>query len=218
MRSLKRALLLAGGAVFSSGGVLAATVTANFDSAAPYQVVNATTDGALTSNSLIAGRLNWTRTGGDYAGLNDNFTSFCIEISEHISAGGSYEYQVVSPEFAPTALGGMGLAKADELSELFGRFYAGLDQSSADDMAAMQLAVWNIIYDDDKTVAAGTFQTTDGGSYFAHANSMLGAINGSGPHAPLMALAEEGAQDQLIPEPASLLLLAIGAAASFKRR
>lgn len=201
------------GAVLAMGlsaAASAASLTATFNSVGPYNSISVSTDGAANFTGLPSGLMNWTKTGGDYAGVNGNFTTFCIELTEYVSGGGSYVYNIVSPDLAPTSLGGMGLAKADELSELFGRFYAGLNFSDADEMTAMQISVWNIVYDGDLTLAAGPFQVTNGGAYYGLANAMLGALDGTGPHAALDAMAAVGVQDQIVPEPASLALLAAG--------
>lgn len=202
--------LVAVGALGLAQAASAATLTATFNNVGPYNSVSASTDGAANFSGFASGLMNWTKTGGDYAGVNGNFTTFCIELTEHVSNGGSYTYNIVSTDLAPTSLGGMGLAKAAELSELFGRFYAGLDFDNSDDMTAMQLSVWNIVYDGDHTLAAGPFQVSNGGAYFGLAQSMLGALDGTGPHASLLAMAAVGVQDQIIPEPASLVLLAAG--------
>lgn len=202
--------VIAVGALSLAQAASAATLTATFNNVGPYNSVNASTDSAANFSGFPAGLMNWTKTGGDYAGVNGNFTTFCIELTEHVSNGGSYVYNIVSPDQAPTSLGGMGLAKAAELSELFGRFYAGLDFDNADDMTAMQLSVWNIVYDGDHTLAAGPFQVSNGGGYYGLAQSMLAALDGTGPQASLVAMAAVGVQDQIIPEPASLALLAAG--------
>jgi hypothetical protein len=193
----------------------------------------------VTSNNMDGGRFQLTRTGGDYtenlAG-GSVFFAFCIEPRQFVSLGGNYTYDVQPLENGTTNINGMGLAKADKLRELFGRylpnFAAPLTRMQG---GALQIAVWEIVRED-----SGVLDVYNGDIYFfpgtsedpagvvALAQTYVQSVNGAGPKLTnLIALTNMGAQDlvtQHAPEPAStllfgggILLLAIGRARRNRR-
>ena len=191
-------------------------LVATLNSVSPSVNATISIDGGANSFSVTGGLFNWTKTGGSYAGLNGNFTTFCIEVTEHVSAGNSYTYDIDLVANGPTTLP-MGATLADKMAELFGRFYGGMNLSDADQVGGFQLAVWNIVYDGDNTILAGNFQASDGAGPMAYADFYLGAIDGTGPRASLDALLADGIQDQIVPEPCSLMLLGLGVLAIRRR-
>ncbi len=203
----------------------AATVNATFNNVSPGSDGQFSLDsGANWGNSGSAGLFNWTRTGGDWTGLQGNFLAFCTELTEHIGGGGNYTYTVDTIENAPTVLGGMGAAKADQMRELFGRYYSpaftfGLGSTQA---TAMQLCVWEISHEQGGSldVTAGTAQfTNNDGAAIALAQTYLSSLDGTGAHDySIYALLSDGAQDMIVPSPASLALAGVGALAIARRR
>lgn len=171
--------------------------------------------------------MNWTRDGvmpGTYAGLQGDFQTFCIEVTQNVAFNTSYEYHVVNTENAPTidpffSLP-MGAFKAGMLSELFGRFYSGLTTGS--DYGAFQMAIWEIVYEMGETplnVDSGRFQIRNAAPEQAMANAMLGAINGEGPTMNLLALTSREFQDQVfVPTPGALALAGMGGLLISRRR
>ena len=198
----------------------ATTVDLHFDSNSPsvaiQRVVNA--EGWIDTSAEV---FYMTQLGGTYPEdllpVGPSFYAFCIEPREFISPGGTYTYTVAPLSQGTTNIGGMGEAKANQLRELFGRFYplfgVPLDQQHA---AALQIAIWEIVRETNGTlnVSNGTTQFRNEGlaGTMALAQSYLAQINGLGPQAPgLLALISgtetvPGTQDLLVqaPEPGTL--------------
>lgn len=191
--------------------------------------------GNLNNYNLTAGAMLFNKTNGAGDGQyleNGRVGVFCIDLLEY-AASTSKTYDVIMPEDGPrptTFLGGpMGQAKADYLSELWGRYfdsawvsggtYTTQQKKSAEAFAA---AIWEIVYEDVPSAPMYWDVTVDGalGSSkgfkaanldYQLANSWLRSLNGTGPMADLRALSNLGSQDFLvaIPEPATLALTAV---------
>ena len=213
------------GMALLAGSASADTVTATFNSVNPGSNGNFSLDGGANWGSTgPAGHFNWTRTGGTYAGLQGDFMSFCCELTEHIGYGGSYTYDVVALENGTDSIGGMGSARADEIRELFGRYYnPSFGQVlDADHAAAMQMSIWEIVYEQGNTlnVTTGTAQfQNDSGNAILLANAMLASLDGTGPKATdLLAISAAGIQDQIVPAPGTMVLAGAGVLAIKRRR
>lgn len=201
------------------------TVTATFNGVNPGSNGSFTLDGGANWGATgAAGQFNWTRTGGSYAGAQGEFMAFCTELTEHVGGGGSYTYEVKPLELAPDSLGGMGAAKADLIRELFGRFYSPAFGTalSADRATAMQLSIWEIVYENhhglDLSNGAAQF-TNDNAAAFTLAQSYLAALDGTGPRdLTVVTMSAAGVQDQIIPAPGSLALVGLGALVAKRRR
>jgi len=198
--------------------------------------VNVTLSSPNTPKTYNSGAGAFTATLSGFAGYDGSYESYCVDLYEYFTPGQAYSgYTLLNADSYFDA------AKAETLGKLIG-YGTGLIGAAAagmkDDVStALQLAIWEVVYDSNATLDSGPFR--DGGSFRAQANSLLsasagysGAINyelfvlSSGR--PLGTAA--GQQDQLIwkespsrrdlPEPASLALvgLALGGAAFASRR
>jgi hypothetical protein len=131
-----------------------------------------------TSHSSLAGRMNWTTTdAGAPAGLlgqngqtGNAFVTFCIEVTEHVTANTSYSLNVQGLATLPGSgpASPMNANKANDLAQLWARWaaeIAALDASDGPPLptmtingtsythnevgSALQLAVWEIVYEKD---------------------------------------------------------------------
>ena len=214
-----------------SAAAMASCANAGFDTiCATFNGVSPGSGGQYSLNSGAnwngygaAGLFNWTRTSGTYAGAQGNFLSFCTELGEHVSGGNNYCYDVVSLEVAPSS-GGMGAAKADLVRELFGRFYTPAFGSilSANAAEAMQLSIWEIVFENGGSLGLGSGNaqfTNDNAAAVALAGTYLSALDGTGPrNFDIVVMSANGVQDQIIPTPGTLALLGLGALATKRRR
>lgn len=188
-------------------------ITARFDEVAPGRGVSYSINSGGSFNGTQAGSFDWTRIGGDYAGpgASGSFTTYCIELSQHISFGSTYDYTTRAADLSPVPGSGMGADRAALLSELFGRYYVP-QFSSNDEAGAFQVAIWEITHDDGLNLSAGLFQIEDQGSLSLTAQSWLDALDGSGPRLQLLAMTSEIAQDQIfvVPGASSAALMLVG--------
>ncbi|CAN5842022.1 hypothetical protein BH11PLA1_BH11PLA1_24330 [soil metagenome] len=213
---------VAAAAILAAASGASASIIATFVSVSPGQGVEFTINSGANWQGTTAGQFNWVGDASNGLGLDGNFTAFCLDLTQFISGG-----QVVTFEPLPGVAGGslpgnpalgtpIDAPREALISELWGRNYAGL--SSAQDFAAFQIAVWEIIYDDGLDTATGFAQFRNNAPAIAQADGFLAALDGTGPQAPLFALTTETAQDMLVPTPGAMGLMGLGLAACARRR
>jgi hypothetical protein len=243
-------VLLAGVVAFASAAN-AATVKAKLASVDMTVFSVTVVNGSNTyTESGGAGQFHWDGSvagGSNPAGLNGAFTSFCIDLKDWVSIGGTFTYTLSDLQSAPilngdgaginTGLaGGMGADKANVLSLLFGQHYK--DVVNADTAGAFQAAIWEIVYEDTvptfadydvKTLNPGSttwgFKVNSPTSVTATANDWLHGLNSAGPRMSLAAIMSDQYQDQIIvvPTPSAVtagfgLLGTLGLAGIIQRR
>jgi len=160
------------------------------------------------TNSTVGGLADW---------------GFCIEMQ--YSTGSNPVYNVLTLDQAPIDQGPggnpMGVTKADYIREL----WAIVDPSptmTAVQAAAMQAAIWEIVYEDsglpwnvstyNEDDTMNSFKVAGDGAVIAQANTWLDQLNGMGPLANLVALSNDLYQDYVVqvPVPAAVLLGMLG--------
>jgi hypothetical protein len=125
--------------------------------------------GGVSFNGLSIGAMNFTF--GDST-FGETFLGYCVDLFNSAAAKGTgVKYDKV--DYAN------GLNPYDGIAKLI-TFNGGLSNASASDSAAMQLAVWNIVYDTDLTVSSGAFRVSSvgGSNVVAKANALLAGAAG----------------------------------------
>jgi hypothetical protein len=179
-----------------------------------------------SGGTYYTGVYSWTT--GATTGIGDYVPNwgFCIELAQDALLGVE---NVISLNNAPQpAQYGtpMETTKANYIRELWGRDFdpawaTGANKQTAE---AFSFAIWEIIYETDPTwdVTSGAgFSTTDL-TEGAIANTWLSQLNGDPAYFAnnLIVISSDTGQDYVvqIPEPATLSLLTVGAAALLRRR
>lgn len=165
-------------------------------------------------------------------GFNGTFESYCIELAEFINLGSTYSsYNLVSAssyftDAVATKLTSL-ISHANNINAIGS---AGSDVKD-DQSTALQMAVWNTVYDTDVTLnthssavfSEGTtsFRHNGAGNSFKGANALLADAAGASGYSVFVLQSvgiPAGQQDQLIwrrndvPEPTSLALAALALA------
>lgn len=179
-----------------------------------------------TTENTRAGQMNWVRQSGGFPNLSGNsYSAFCIEVTQNITYGGTYSYDINALPTAPRPAGlgaPMGQAKADLIAELYGRHFSSLTTNS--DYAAFQSSIWNIVYDNDTSISSGAFFVnsfaSDDAGIRSQADNWLSGLNGDANffQQGLFALTSDSVQDMIVPSPGSVALLGMGSMFVLRRR
>lgn len=200
--------------------------------------------GAQAAHAATVNLSNWTFGSGNnvnttqpaYAGAAGGFSgtvdgaglmTYCVELTQAFYWSTNY-----SNYTDQTALAFFGASsdKALKMAKLVSyAFYDSVAHvSNAAQSTSLQLAIWNIVYDNDYSLSSGSFADTS--AYASYANTLLSGSQSFTNLANVWVLASPTQQDQLhwskvsggtpsnadspIPEPGTvaLVLLALGAA------
>lgn len=164
---------------------------------------------------------------GQFSGTLDGnaFTTFCAELTQSFNFNTSYTYSIVSGTTAWTNPVYLGLSRLVTWLAANPTF-----NNTADKSAAMQSAVWEVIYETSGTynLASGTFQATSGTGSTQTAinnlNAQWGNINTTLPTLFADKLTNASHQDFLLttpvpePEAFAMMLAGLGLVGAIARR
>jgi PEP-CTERM motif len=143
------------------------------------------------------------------ASASTSFTAYCVELSQNFAFSVDYDYTMVS------GLSYFGADKASDLSRLF--FAAQNFVVDGITSAALQAAVWEIVYEDASSydLGSGTFTGSGNASAFATVNSFLTKLDSySDAYYQLGVLVNGQRQNFVVPtpvpEPGTWALMAAG--------
>ncbi len=142
--------------------------------------------------------------------------ALCVDLDHWNTAGSSYNVEIL-----PIDQRGPFATRA---SWLFTNRKDSVD--SADKGAALQLAVWDILYDGGDGLTAGSFRSNVSGSLLSQTNVyLMDSINKADNTASYFRATSHGANNSInqnhmgiVPEPATMLALGAGIAALLRRR
>ena len=211
------------GVVFAAGIFVVPTV-AQAETIKFIGVGNASTvtiGGSIAANyhgTVQAGEYNWSWVGTAPAGFAQSFYSYCVDLSSFVQAE-----QTVTPVSTSGFTNGVanGGAKA---AWLFNEYAAGIHSLSnattaAINAAALQIAIWEAMYDTTSNLGYGGFTATAANTQVTtQATSYLSALYSSQPWtAVATVLSTDKGQDQIVrqvSEPSTLIMVGLAFFAS----
>jgi hypothetical protein len=207
-------------------------------------VVDVTSPNDLGPAGGFKGSVSFSGSENGFSGSIGSFVTYCVELTENFYLPSVMSnYGVVSGasygQWANANHNGkLAADTAGRLGQLLSYTAANTSVQTADDSTSLQLAIWNVIYDNDNTVADGLFRERSGSRYDAYADTLLAASSTWSRTLDVFVLSKAGSQDFVltrdsgrllpsesigtnpVPEPASLALVAValGAAGVASRR
>lgn len=194
------------------------TVRLQFDSTGNGRNVRVSLNG--DAFNCFAGQLihNFSNGNGAAAGLTGSHITFCSDLMQSVSSGGS-TYTVTGIQNLPGG-GAMGVNRMQAIYDMYSAA-GGSQMGSDDDMAAaFQLAIWEVIYDYDGAnvgslnLASGSFKARNtlglalSSAIATRAATLFSAIGSNAAQTGLLGLGNGSYQDQivqLVPVPPAVL-------------
>jgi hypothetical protein len=175
-----------------------------------------TVGGTRASNyhgNVWAGELNWGFVGTPPAGFAQSFYSYCVDLGSFVQG-----YQTVTPVTSAGFTNGV-TNGGNKAAWLFNEYAAGIHSltnatTAAINAAALQIAIWEAMYDTSANLAYGAFTASATNSQITtKAATYLSALYSAQPWtAVATVLSTNNGQDQIVAqvsEPSTLLLMGL---------
>ena len=179
----------------------------------------------LFSGNVMAGELNWSWLSGTPEGFATDFYSYCIDATQYLR-----DPQYVTVRTTDSFTAGSANAGA-KVSWLFNTYASVIHATGTNTQAAaLQLAIWEALYDSSQDLSAGAFRGSGNSAILTQAQTYLNALYSShylGSQATFLDVdgtntnpAYSG-QDQIthgVPEPSTLLMMGLAGLGVMRRR
>ncbi len=167
--------------------------------------------GGLFNGSVYAGELNWNWIGSAPQGFTQSFYSYCVDLLNYVQ-----DPQVVSVGSSSGLTGAPYTANGGAAAAWLFDTYAGAVHAAGNAVqaAALQVAIWEVLYDSASNLGSGNVILNTTGAIMSLADTYLAALAGSSYQgSTATVLFTSGGQDQItsrVPEPATVMLLGAG--------
>lgn len=200
--------------------------------------INSSAPAPVVDENGLAGAISANVTDNTTNTTTNGMTVWCADIKDYLSTPGSYTLTTLSAEIGQTNYATLDATKVNQVNALLNAVNSGLvNPSVATTSAALQVALWEVIYqsgDTNYNVTSGNFFITayngdnissvtadanqyltyiTNGTWLANASDTVDMfLSSSGTDQNLIYLAAAGVSQgsQSVPEPASMALLASG--------
>jgi PEP-CTERM motif len=168
------------------------------------------------TGSISAGELNWAWMYGTPAGYATNFFSYCVDAVSALRDPQVVDIRSTSDMASSTA--------GAKVAWLFNRFADEVRATGSNvRAAALQVAIWEAVYDTSNSLTGGSFRLNTTGAVRSQAASYLSQLYSSDyTNARATWLDTSRGQDQItrqaIPEPSTLLLVGCASVLLARRR
>jgi hypothetical protein len=172
---------------------------------------------ATRSGTFWAGELGWYFSGGTPEGFATNFYSYCVDVAQNLGSP-----QTVTPRSTTGFTNGAadGGARAAWLFNTYAsNIHASTDSTAGIQAAALQVAIWEAMYDTGANLAEGSFILNTTGTVRTQAQAYLNSLYGAGGGGYFTSVATilevispNRGQDQIVSrvnEPSTLLLMGL---------
>lgn len=201
----------------SSAGIITGKFTSTLSQSADI------TASGVYNGSVKTVQFHWTRTDTPGAGVDSTipltFDTYCVDLAQHVKANTNFTFEVLS-----LAEAGYGIDQQNLLTQLWTSFKPGADTAAKS--AALQLAIWEVIYDTNLNTSTGPFKVNSSSTLRNAAQSLVNAASNASTlpsNLQLVVLRSNTAQDQItaipvVPSPGAAVLAGAGLLLAAPRR